>query len=77
MEVGALIVDRHLPLLLKRDVKELARAGQITQEEAHAGVHFIRTLDPRPGRSTTASRPGYRARRCVHQARRPMGGQDE
>ena len=50
MEVGALIVDRHLPLLLKRDVKELARAGQITQEEAHAGVHFIRTLDPRPGR---------------------------
>jgi len=50
MEVAALIVDRHLQLLQKRDVKDLARAAQITQTEAHAGVEFIRTLDPRPGR---------------------------
>jgi RNA polymerase sigma-54 factor len=50
MEVAALIVDRHLPLLQKRDVKDLARAAQITPAEAHAGVEFIRTLDPRPGR---------------------------
>jgi len=50
MEVAALIVDRHLQLLQKRDVKDLARAAQITLAEAHAGVEFIRTLDPRPGR---------------------------
>jgi RNA polymerase sigma-54 factor len=50
MEVAALIVDHHLPLLQKRDVKDLARALQITADEAHAGVEFIRTLDPRPGR---------------------------
>jgi RNA polymerase sigma-54 factor len=50
MEVAALIVDRHLPLLQKRDVKDLARAVQVTLDEAHAGVEFIRTLDPRPGR---------------------------
>jgi RNA polymerase sigma-54 factor len=50
MEVAVLIVDRHLQLLQKRDVKDLARAAQITQAEAHAGVEFIRTLDPRPGR---------------------------
>jgi len=50
MEVANLIVDRHLPLLQKRDVKDLARAAQITPTEAHAGVEFIRTLDPRPGR---------------------------
>ena len=50
MEVAAQIVDRHLPLLQKRDVKDLARAVQVTQEEAHAAVEFIRTLDPRPGR---------------------------
>jgi RNA polymerase sigma-54 factor len=50
MEVGSLIVDRHLHLLQKRDVKDLARAAQITPAEAHAGVEFIRTLDPRPGR---------------------------
>jgi RNA polymerase sigma-54 factor len=50
MEVAALIVDRHLQLLQKRDVKDLARAVHITPEEAHAGVEFIRTLEPRPGR---------------------------
>jgi RNA polymerase sigma-54 factor len=50
IEVAALIVDRHLHLLLKRDVKDLARTAQVSVEEAHAGTEFIRTLDPRPGR---------------------------
>jgi RNA polymerase sigma-54 factor len=49
MEVAALIVGQHLHLLQKRDVKDLAKAAQITVTEAHAGVEFIRTLDPRPG----------------------------
>jgi RNA polymerase sigma-54 factor len=50
MEVAAMIVDRHLALLQKRDVKDLARVAQITPAEAHGGIEFIRTLDPRPGR---------------------------
>jgi RNA polymerase sigma-54 factor len=50
MQVAALIVDHHLHLLQKRDVKDLARTAQVTPEEAHAAVEFIRTLDPRPGR---------------------------
>jgi len=50
MEVASLIVDRHLHLLQKRDMKDLARALQVTTDEAQAGVEFIRTLDPRPGR---------------------------
>jgi RNA polymerase sigma-54 factor len=50
MEVAALIVSEHLQLLQKRDVKDLARVAQITPTEAHAGIEFIRTLDPRPGR---------------------------
>ena len=50
MEVAALIVDRHLPLIQKRDLKDLAKAAQVTVDEAQAGVEFIRTLDPRPGR---------------------------
>jgi len=50
MEVAVLIVDRHLHLVQKRDVKDLARAVQVTPVEAHAAVEFIRTLDPRPGR---------------------------
>jgi RNA polymerase sigma-54 factor len=50
MEVAAAIVDRHLHLLQKRDAKDLARAAQVTLDEAHAAVEFIRSLDPRPGR---------------------------
>jgi RNA polymerase sigma-54 factor len=50
MEIAALIVGQHLQLLQKRDVKDLAKAAQITVTEAHAGVELIRTLDPRPGR---------------------------
>jgi RNA polymerase sigma-54 factor len=50
MEVAALIVDQHLHLLQKRDLKDLAHAAQITSTEAHCGVEYIRTLDPRPGR---------------------------
>jgi len=50
MQIAAQIVDRHLQLLLKRDFKDLAKALQVTIEEAQAAVDFIRTLDPRPGR---------------------------
>jgi RNA polymerase sigma-54 factor len=50
MEVAAVVVDRHLPLLQKRDVKDLARAAQVTVDETNAAVEFIRSLDPRPGR---------------------------
>lgn len=50
MEIASLIVDRHLPLMQKRDIKDLARAALVRPEEAQAAVEFIRTLDPRPGR---------------------------
>jgi RNA polymerase sigma-54 factor len=50
MEVAAMIVADHLHLLQKRDVKDLARALQVPHAEACAGIDFIRTLDPRPGR---------------------------
>jgi RNA polymerase sigma-54 factor len=50
IEIAALIVDRHLHMVQKRDMKDLARAAQVTPVEAQAGVEFIRTLDPRPGR---------------------------
>ncbi|HEX4285232.1 MAG TPA: RNA polymerase sigma-54 factor [Terracidiphilus sp.] len=50
MEIAALIADRHLNLVQKRDVKDLSKALQVTPVEAQAAVEFIRTLDPRPGR---------------------------
>ncbi len=48
MEVGTIIVDHYLHLVQKRDVKDLARAAQVTPAEAHAGIEYIRTLDPAP-----------------------------
>jgi RNA polymerase sigma-54 factor len=50
MEVAAIIVDRYLHLLQKRDLTDLAQVAKIPVEEAQAGLAFIRTLDPRPGR---------------------------
>jgi RNA polymerase sigma-54 factor len=50
MEVAALIADRHLHLIQKRDVKDLSRALQVSVAEAHGAIEFIRTLEPRPGR---------------------------
>ncbi|MGC2614641.1 MAG: RNA polymerase sigma-54 factor, partial [Terracidiphilus sp.] len=50
MEVAMQIVHDHLQLLQKRDVKDLAKSLHLTPEEVHAGVEFIRTLEPRPGR---------------------------
>ena len=50
MDVAVQIVDKHLQLLQKRDVKDLSRAVQATPELVHAAIEFIRTLDPRPGR---------------------------
>ena len=50
MEVAAQIVDKHLQLLQKRDVKDLAKAVQTSVDDVHGAIEFIRTLDPRPGR---------------------------
>jgi len=43
------IVDNHLPLLQKRDLRELGKAAQATPEQVNAAFDCIRTLDPRPG----------------------------
>jgi RNA polymerase sigma-54 factor len=50
IEIACHIVDHHLQLLLKRDLKDLSKAVQSSIEEAQAALDFIRTLDPRPGR---------------------------
>ncbi len=43
------IVTNCLPLLQKKDMRELTRSCGRTAEEVMAAVEFIRTLDPRPG----------------------------
>ena len=49
-EIATLIVTSHLPLLQKKDMRELTRHCGRTPEEVQAAVDYIRTLDPRPGR---------------------------
>ena len=43
------IVTNCLPLLQKKDMRELTRSCGRTPEEVALAVEFIRTLDPRPG----------------------------
>jgi RNA polymerase sigma-54 factor len=47
--VAERIVDKHLLMLQKRDLRELAKAAATTVEQANLAFEFIRTLDPRPG----------------------------
>jgi RNA polymerase sigma-54 factor len=43
------VVTNCLPLLQKKDMRELTRSCGRTADEVNAAVEFIRTLDPRPG----------------------------
>ena len=43
------IVTNCLPMLQKKDMRELTRCCGRDADEVQAGVEFIRTLDPRPG----------------------------
>jgi RNA polymerase sigma-54 factor len=43
------IIDKHLQLLQKRDLRELAKALGKSVEHAQQAFDLIRTLDPRPG----------------------------
>lgn len=43
------IVSNCLPLLQKKDMRELTRSCGRDADEVQAAVEFIRTLDPRPG----------------------------
>jgi RNA polymerase sigma-54 factor len=48
-DIAAHIVEHHLALLQKKDMREITRSCGGTAEEVQAAVDFIRTLDPRPG----------------------------
>jgi len=48
-ETAAVIIDKHLQLLQKRDLRELAKAIGRSVEETQTAFDLIRTLDPRPG----------------------------
>ena len=49
------IVAQCLPLLQKKDMRELTRSCGRTAEQVQAAVDYIRTLDPRPGQQYNQS----------------------
>jgi RNA polymerase sigma-54 factor len=49
LETAAHIVDQHLSLLQKKDMRELIRVCHMAAERVNAAVEIIRRLDPRPG----------------------------
>jgi RNA polymerase sigma-54 factor len=48
-ETATLVVDQHLALLQKKDMRELVRLCRRSAERVNEAVDLIRTLDPRPG----------------------------
>lgn len=58
LETSAFIVENHLSLLQKRDMRELTRLTRKPPEVVQAAVDLIRRLDPRPGQryNNTATR---------------------
>jgi RNA polymerase sigma-54 factor len=53
--VAAHIVGHCLPLLQKKDMRELTKSCGRSADEVNAAVDFIRTLDPRPGQRYNVS----------------------
>lgn len=49
LDIATSIVDRHLPLLQKKDMRELVRLCQRPADRVNEAVELIRRLDPRPG----------------------------
>ena len=58
LELARTIVESHLPLLQRKDVRELVRLLKKPAEAVNEAVELIRTLDPRPGQryNNTATR---------------------
>ena len=48
-DTAALIVEQHLPLLQKKDMREITRVTRRSSEQIAEAVELIRHLDPRPG----------------------------
>ena len=47
--LAARIVDQHLPMLQKRDLREMSKALNKPADAVQQAIDFIRSLDPRPG----------------------------
>jgi RNA polymerase sigma-54 factor len=55
VDTACLIVNQHLALLQKKDIRELVRLCRRPMERVNEAVDLIRTLDPRPGQRYSQS----------------------
>lgn len=51
------IVDQHLAMLQKRDLREMAKALSVSSDAVQQAIDLIRSLDPRPGQRYNRSEP--------------------
>jgi RNA polymerase sigma-54 factor len=49
LDIATRIVESHLSMVGKRDLRELAKVVGVTVEHVAEALEYIRTLDPRPG----------------------------
>jgi RNA polymerase sigma-54 factor len=49
VDVCLALVDKYLPMVQNKQLKEIGKALNKTVEQVQAAVDFIRTLDPKPG----------------------------
>ena len=54
-DTAALIVEQYLPLLQKKDMREITRVTRRSSEQIAEAVELIRQLDPRPGQRYNSS----------------------
>jgi len=77
IEVAALIVDQHLQLLQKRDVKDLARAAHITLRKLMPAWSLFAPWTPGQAASTTRADKADRTRCGVWSSGEASGGLNE
>ncbi|MBN1354682.1 RNA polymerase factor sigma-54 [bacterium] len=53
------IIDRHLQNLERNAIREISRDLNISIEDVHVAIDFIRTLEPKPGRAYSISTTQY------------------
>ncbi|HEX4895485.1 MAG TPA: RNA polymerase factor sigma-54 [Solimonas sp.] len=59
IQAALILVSRHLALLARRDLAQLAKASGLPKTELELGIHLIKSLQPHPGRPFQAHEADY------------------
>jgi RNA polymerase sigma-54 factor len=59
LETAKRLISQHLTALGKRDYAQVMRAMKLSEQELHAVIHLIQSLNPRPGDQIQPSKTEY------------------